>query len=131
MRSRIQRRSSGRVQAGASATAAVCLAASAATQAAPTPPQTTAALGIAGQQHLALQGSNTFKVCVQQVCYVRAVSAVCLCRSAVHKALYQGSFAVAAQLLAAGGSLEAADNQVGKRCIMVFWKGGVCVLSSL
>lgn len=83
------------------------------------------------QRPLALQGSNTFKVCVQQVCYVRAVSAVCLCRSAVHKALYQGSFAVAAQLLAAGGSLEAADNQVGKRCIMVFWKGGVCVLSSL
>ena len=30
----------------------------------------------------------------------------------MHKALYQGSFAVAAQLLAAGGSLEVADNQV-------------------
>jgi hypothetical protein len=34
-------------------------------------------------------------------------------RSAVHKALYQGSLAVAAQLLAAGGSLEVTDHQVG------------------
>lgn len=45
------------------------------------------------------------------------VVAFCIARrSAVHKALYQGSLAVAALLLAAGGSLEVTDNQV---CVCV------------